>query len=236
MKTTLNCLFTAAALFAIITTVAGQAQRLTPEQRQEIHGRRMKMGEAGAIPRLLASTDGDVQLRDRSGPPQVWTSSDPQEAIEAMICTSRGVVVARAGKPRSFMNADQGWVYTEWPFHISQTIKGKPSVGLRTAAEITVLRNGGTVLVNGRQVIAIPAMNDVPLVPGDSYLLFLGDRIAETGAFFAPDALNLDRQQSFGAADNLYYLRNRPGAELKQIAESRAPLAAARSTCLDFSN
>jgi hypothetical protein len=82
----------------------------------------------------------------------------------------------------SHLTADGDFVYTEWKFRIKEVIQDNPKAPV-VGKTISIVRAGGTLVINGRKVIATEWQFD-DFQPGDEYLLFL-KHVPETGYYKA---------------------------------------------------
>lgn len=202
-----------------------QAERLL------IHARAMDEGFANAIPDLLGLASGDVVLPIAHPVVGVETDSNVDALLLTKICASQVVVIARARMPQSFMTANRGWLYTEWPFEIVDVIKGRPDYGLRRTATIAVLQSGGAVTIEGRRVTAPPPSYWPDVATGSTYMLFLDRRIEETGAFRLFDGVEIGARRAAEGASRHPQLRHMAPEQLKTRAVRQALAADARRHC-----
>src|SRR5262249_20275835 len=74
-------------------------------------------------------------------------------------------------------------IYTEGRFRVSDLILNTTSSAIRDGVEITYLMPGGSVVIDGRRVIATYPFPVVRAQANHRYLVIFGSRLASTGAF-----------------------------------------------------
>lgn len=224
------------------TFVCGSSQvqqqdpaKLTPEQKQQIHGKLFHVYQRETIPDLLAKRSGDLYL-EHSQPPgftsqPVNAPAYPPYALSAFACTSDAVIVATAQSSASFLTLDQKFIYTDWNFNVEQVLKGNPRSRLSPGITASVTRLGGTLEINNRKVYARDT-NFRDFKSGSKYLLFL-EFVPETGAYkaTAEKSFLLDGQQVG------FLLPNNPHPEIEGkdtatfINDTIAAITAQNSNC-----
>ena len=160
----------------------------------------LQLREAGSFERVIVTTDRPVVLADLVG-------------------TADLVVEGSAVAHRSYLDADEAHIYTDYAFTISDIMKNRRRPGLIKAGQsIVVRRESGTVVINGLRATTIEN-GFAPFADNGRYVLFLrelGDHNAYgvlgggRGAFEAGDhiapmlapggapVLPLPRQAFFG--------------------------------------
>jgi hypothetical protein len=138
----------------------------------------------------------------------------PPIRMVGFACQSDAVVVGTAESSVSHMTADLDFIYSEWKFRISSVLQDNPKSSIFGSNEISVVRAGGLLTINGRWVIG-KEWNFPQFQPGDKYLLYL-KYIPETGFYKAiagrsfdlshgavPDAPYMDRSWDMVPVDEL---------------------------------
>jgi len=78
-------------------------------------------------------------------------------------------------------NQGETFLFTEHKVRVEEVIKNNSSAAIDPGAEITIMRAGGKVLVDGRTIVAIES-SVKPIRVGTTYLLFL-KWVPTTGAY-----------------------------------------------------
>lgn len=154
-------------------------------QHQQEHGR-LYRGYTGIGRRLtdLARERGeDVTIG--IDPPLRMTQPEgenfQENALESLARRVDAIVVASVKDKTSMFNEGETFVFTEHKVRVEEVIKNNSSAPVDPGSEITIMRAGGRVLVDGRTVVAIES-SVKPIRVGTTYLLFL-KWVPTTGAY-----------------------------------------------------
>lgn len=164
----------------------GEATPFTPMSQHQQEHARLYGSESGVGKRLtdLARERGeDVTIV--ADPPLQMTQPEgenfQENALESLARRVDAIVVASVKDKTSMFNEGETFVFTEHKVRIEEVIKNNSSAPIDPGAEITIMRAGGKVLVDGRTVVAIES-SVKPIRVGTTYLLFL-KWIPTTGAY-----------------------------------------------------
>ena len=165
---------------------------LTPQQIEDIHSRlffatQSQLDKARKpipeIPRQLASTSGDIYLRNIV-PAVDFLLPDIPARFAGLACDSDLVVLGTTGAGISHMTFDKSFLYTDWELSVERVFKNNPSASVQVGSRITLVAPGGTLQIDGR---TIHATEGVPFpAAGQKYLIFLTS-VPKTGAYTASD-------------------------------------------------
>ena len=146
-------------------------QTPTLQQRHAVHSQQVHGGIPGQIPNRLATESGDIHLDNTQGPPY-YIQLDPKNTLENLSCESDLVVVGKFGKPTSYPTEDQGYIYSDLDFTVEEVVKNNQSAPVAAGQDITIIRPGGQLTINGRHVYAL--RENFPLFHrGQEALLYL---------------------------------------------------------------
>jgi hypothetical protein len=104
-----------------------------------------------------------------------------ENALESLARRVDAIVVASVKDKTSMFNEGETFVFTEHKVRVEEVIRNNSSAPIDPGAEITIMRAGGKVLVDGRTVLAIES-SVKPIRVGTTYLLFL-KWVPTTGAY-----------------------------------------------------
>jgi len=104
-----------------------------------------------------------------------------ENALESLARRVDAIVVASVKDKTSMFNEGETFVFTEHKVRIEEVIKNNSSAPIDPGSEITIMRAGGKVLVDGRTIVAIES-SVKPIRVGTTYLLFL-KWVPTTGAY-----------------------------------------------------
>jgi hypothetical protein len=131
---------------AVLTAAVSAQQAPEPTIPQQLRA-------TGSFERVLVTTYEPLQLADLVGAADV-------------------IVEASTTGGRSFLAQNDTEIYTDYPFQVFSVIKNSRSPELRVGHTITVRRNSGMVILDGRT--AVEQENDFPLFEkSERYILFL---------------------------------------------------------------
>jgi hypothetical protein len=191
----------AAAIFLALPFAAGRTAAqdkiqtqapptLTPQQIEDIHSHLFSSGQwqldkegkpIPEIPRQLATTSGDIYLRNIVVSETFGEADDPTR-FGQFACFSDVIVLGAADTGISHMTSDKSYLYTDWEFSVERVFKNNPNASVQTGSRITIVAPGGTLQIDGR---TIHASELVPLpAAGQRYLIFLTS-VPKTGAYQA---------------------------------------------------
>lgn len=164
----------------------GEATPFTPMSQHQQEHARLYRSESGVGKRLtdLARERGeDVTIV--ADPPLQMTQPEgenfQENALESLARRVDAIVVASVKDKTSMFNEGETFVFTEHKVRVEEVIKNNSSASIDPGFEITIMRAGGKVLVDGRTVVAIES-SVKPIRVGTTYLLFL-KWVATTGAY-----------------------------------------------------
>lgn len=204
------------------------------ERAAKVHSQLWHNDEQGeTIAKRLEKTTGIVTVindDDRveiDGAHQIAPPYPPIRMVE-FVCQSDAVVVGTAESSVSHMTADSDFIYSEWKVRISSVLQDNPKSPIFGSKEISVVRAGGLLTINGRSVIG-KEWNFPQFQPGDKYLLYLR-YIPETGSYKAIAGRSFDL--SHGAVPDAPYMdRSRDMVPVDELLrDTKASISAAGTT------
>ena len=153
----------------------------------------------------------------------------PPIRMAEFACMSDAVVVGTAESSVSHITADLGFIYSEWKIRLSSVLQDNLKSPIFGSNEISVVRAGGLLMINGRWVIG-QEWNFPQFQPGDEYLLYL-KYIPDTGFYKAIAGRSFDL--SHGPVPDAPYYSDRswdkvPVDEL--LRDAKAAISAAGTT------
>ena len=164
----------------------GEATPFTPmSQSQQEHGRlyRSYTGVGRRLTDLARERGEDVTIA--VDPPLQMTQPEGENGhenvLESLARRVNAIVVASVKDKTSMFNEGETFLFTEHKVRVEEVIKNNPSAPIDPGSEITIMRAGGKVLVDGRTVVAIESTVK-PIRVGATYLLFL-KWVPTTGAY-----------------------------------------------------
>jgi len=120
----------------------------------------------GSIPQQLRSAGSFERV--------IVTSYEPLQLAD-LVGAADVIVEASTPGGRSFLAQNATEIFTDSQFQVHSVIKNSTSPDLRVGHTITVRRNSGAVVVDGRSAVAME--NDFPLFErNERYILFLNKR------------------------------------------------------------
>jgi hypothetical protein len=171
---------------------------------------------------LAAAAKGDVKLEREIGLPTLTPAPanafNLEEFLAKRACDADAILIGTAASGSSHLTEDGSFLYTVYDFQVESIIKNNPLHALTAGQSITVFRTGGTMVLNGKRVVAeYKAAKTLDV--GNRYLLFL--------SFFS--------EKSAYAADNVGYgIRNQK--ILKLTEQTLEPALEAATTLTALSN
>jgi hypothetical protein len=189
-------------------TSSGQATRPSEnadaERAAKVHSQLWHNNEGETIAKRLEKTTGNITVindEDRNENDYVHQIQPPYPPLRMVefACMSDAVVVGTPESGVSHMTADLDFVYSEWKLRITSVLQDNPKSPILGSNEISVVRAGGTLTINGRLVIG-KELNFPEFQPGDEYLLYL-KYIPESGSYkaIAGRSFNLSHGPVFDA-------------------------------------
>jgi len=134
-----------------------------------------------ALVTMLAGTMAAQQPDEASIPQQLRDSGSfervvvaPYEPLQLADLVGQSELIVEASTPggRSFLTPSGRDIYTDYAFQVHTVLKNTRSPELRIGHAITVRRNSGLVVIDGRA--AVSQENDFPLFErNEHYILFL---------------------------------------------------------------
>ncbi len=188
------------ALAVWALTSSGQAKGPSEnanERAAKVHGQVWHSNNpSGTISQKLTRTTGDITITDDSDHAQNYGAmavhpAYPPARMVGFACESDAVVVATAEPGRvSHMTSNLSFIYSEWKFRITSILQDNPKSPIYGNSEIHIVRGGGTLTINGREVVG-KEFNFSEFQPGDEYLLYL-KYIPESGFYKAVEGRSFD--------------------------------------------
>lgn len=136
--------------------------------------------------RDLVAQQGDIEVTEMLGDVIAPSSINLDTYLTDLSCGADVVVQGTVKSKASQINEDGTFLFTDYEFTVEDIIKNNPGSPIKPNDDITVTRTGGAVRLNGHTARAIDD-RQMPLVAGESYLLFL-EFIPETGAYSSLDS------------------------------------------------
>lgn len=172
--------------FDAATKEEGAATPLTPmSQQQQEHGHlyRSYAGVGRRLTELARERGEDVTIG--IDPPLQMTQPEGENghdnALESLARRVDAIVIASVKDKTSMFNEGETFIFTEHKVRVEEVIKNNSSAPIDPGSEITIMRAGGKVLVDGRTITAIESTLK-PIRVGTTYVLFL-KWIPTTGAY-----------------------------------------------------
>lgn len=162
----------------------GQTKSPAPKTwKQKEHGKLFKRG-GRKVSDLLAAQRGDITL-GADPPLQIDTGEAAPSAplLEGAVCNADAVVVGTLAEESAFLNEDETFVFTEYRLDAAEVIRNNAAAPIKPGDSLTIVRDGGTVRLDGRAVRALTADFE-PFKTGGRYVLFLR-HVPATGAYLA---------------------------------------------------
>lgn len=181
------------AMAGLLFGIMGRANAQVKRPDGHVEHSRLYNGYNDKSLRELAASDAPA-IGVKIGPPMPFVSSTPstftvRDFLGTNACAADVIMVGAVRSMSASLTEDEHFVFSEYQMHIEVILKSGP-MALETGGQMTVVRPGGTVLIDGKSVSAIDTAYE-PLLPGQKYLLFL-KLIPKTGAYAA-----LNSQTSF---------------------------------------
>jgi len=163
-----------------------QAQEASRETPKEAYSRLAPSYHLGnkTIPEMLAESTGDLVIHEYyplgmegDGPGPAY----PPHALVQMACESSAVILGTAELGVSHPTENRRSVYTEWTFAVAKVFRNDPISPVGDGQIINVVRPGGHLVIDGRNV-TVTYTNFDDFAKRGQYLLFL-KRVGETGAY-----------------------------------------------------
>ncbi len=163
----------------------GEATPFTPMSQHQQEHARLYGSYPGVGKRLtdLARERGE-DVTVGVDPPLQMTQPEgdfQENALESLARRVDAIVVASVKDKTSMFNEGETFLFTEHKVRVEEVIKNNSSAPIDPGAEITIMRAGGKVLVDGRTIVAIES-SVKPIRVGTTYLLFL-KWVPTTGAY-----------------------------------------------------
>jgi hypothetical protein len=160
---------------------------------------------------IMDKTGGDVSVGRLIGNMIVPTSFSLDQYISDLTCKADVVVIGKLKKKASQLNGEGTFTFTEYEINVEEVLKNHAADPIQANGNLTVVRSGGSIKLNGRIVTATD-FAERPLEKGGRYLLFLRF-VPETGAY-----------RSFSGGNNLTDDSFRlVGNQLVQVSDSPLP-------------
>jgi hypothetical protein len=114
---------------------------------------RKQVSETGVFEQIVVTTDHPLQVAD-------------------LVAHADLIVEASTHGGRSYLNAAGTDIYTDYTFNVHSLLKSRSRPGLRAGTTMTVRRESGEIIVDGRH--AVSSENGFPAFNADEhYILFL---------------------------------------------------------------
>lgn len=161
----------------------GDATPFTPmSQHQQEHARLYSCSGVGRRLTDLARERGeDVTIGIDPPLQMIQPEGEKENGLESLARRVDAIVVASVKDKTSMFNSGETFVFTEHNVRVEEVIKNNSSAPVDSGSEITIMRAGGKILVDGRTVVAIES-SVKPIRVGTTYLLFL-KWVPTTGAY-----------------------------------------------------
>jgi hypothetical protein len=152
-------------------------------QKQKEHGKLFKHG-GKTLADLLGGQSGDITVA--ADPPLEFDSDASKQntpSLESSFCNADAVVVGTLGEESAYLNEDESFIFTEYQLNVSEVVRNNKAAPIKINDNVTVVRDGGTLSINGRVVRALTA-DFKPFKTGEQYVLFLR-YLPTTGSYLA---------------------------------------------------
>lgn len=152
-------------------------------ERQKKHGRLFPY-QAKKLRDMADTHSGDIEVRMHA---DVMRTVDPNApevpAVQFAVCNADSIFIGTLKSKTSQLTADESFIFTDYEMTVEQVVKGTPVAPAQVGADLTVTREGGEILLNGR-IFRARRDDFKAFEVGKRYLLFLR-HLPETGAYLA---------------------------------------------------
>ena len=112
------------------------------------------------------------EVREQGGFERMLVWTDAPYQLASLVGLSDLVIEATPTASRSYLDHRETHIYTDYTFEVRTLVKNRRRTDLRVGKTVTVRRESGTVLVDGRTATSIE--NEFPPFGGEQpYVLFL---------------------------------------------------------------
>ena len=160
---------------------------------------------------IMENTGGDVNVGRLIGNLIVPTTFNLNQYLNDLTCKADAVVIGTLTKKASQLNGEGTFTFTEYDINVEEVLKNNAADPIQANGNVTVVRSGGSIKLNGHIVTATD-FAEKPLEKGGKYLLFLRF-VPETGAYRSFSDGNNLTDDSFRFAGN----------QIVQVSDSPLP-------------
>ena len=172
-------------------TVQTEQQRLQKRQQRREQSRAVYRGllnpHSEKIPAIAALAKQDVRIEREIGLPALNPNSNSAFNLQSFLndraCDADAIVLGVVKEQTSRLTEDESFIYTISQLEVETVLKNNSDQPLRPDEQIRAIRSGGTIKLNGRNVVAVSKASKT-LEPGQTYLLFL-TFVPEKGLYVA---------------------------------------------------
>jgi hypothetical protein len=172
----------ATGLVDVVSSQGRAGQVPSPAEARRLNERRAER-TPGRIRRLLDSTDQSVELLLGHLVPLPASHLDDLTFLRQFLCGKPVVAVGIVGSPTTQLTERESSIYTSRSFTVSEVLKGPPGSQLLPGDTVTMLYEGGAVIVSGRRVHQ-RFDSYIPIVEGRTYLFVFTERVPQTRALW----------------------------------------------------
>jgi len=186
-------------------------------ERQKKHGKLFKrygVLTGGKKLRDSNSQMGDVNVAIEIGDRPLARSFDLNTYLRDNACKADAIVIGTVNSKTSQLTEDGSFTFTEYDVTVEEVLKDNSKSPLAANSNITVVRAGGVVQLNGRTIRALDR-SEKPLETAGRFLLFL-QYIPDTGDY---------KSYASDTGDASFRLR---GDKLFQVSDDARPLGEGR--------
>lgn len=171
--------------------VQTEQQRQQKRQQKQEQSRAVYRGllnqEAKKIPEIAADAKEDFRIEREVGlpvlTPNSTTAFNLKDFLSNRACDADAIVVGTVTGQTSSLTEDESFIYTVNELKVATVLKNNSMHAIKSGEVISAIRNGGTIQLHGRKIVAEFKGNKT-LEPEQSYLLFL-TFIPEKGLYVA---------------------------------------------------
>jgi hypothetical protein len=188
--------------------------------RQKAHSKLFKnYGVRNRGKKLKDTNSGDVSVTIGIGDSPLPRNFDLDKYLRDGVCTSDAVVIGTINKKSSQLVEDETFTFTEYDLTVEEVLKNSSVAPISVGNNLTVVRPGGTVKLNGRVMRAVDS-SEKPLEVNGRVLLFLQ---------YLPQTRTYESHLS-DVGDMAFHIR---GNQIFQVSEELLPFGKNRPVDLD---
>ncbi len=151
-------------------------------EKQKKHSKLLKKAPARKLRDLAASATADINIVIEE-PFIIYTEPPPPHTIQTVVCHAGAMIVGVVNDSSPQLTEDESFLFTEYAITVEDVAKDNAVSPIQRGSRISVVRDGGTGLLNGRRIHA-RVEGFKSFAEGKRYILFLRF-IPETGAYVA---------------------------------------------------